>query len=141
MATSDFPGLLTLSLWQALVAGNPIRCMLTDGSWAMDKDTSQYVSEVTGEVTGTGYTAGGQALASVTETYDAASDTTVVDAADPSWDATGGELSASGAVFYVDTGTASTSPIVSVWAFTSLQTATNAAFTVNIDAAGFVNLS
>lgn len=140
MATSDFPGKLTLSLWTASRASNPIKCMLTTG-YSLDKDADRYVSDVTGEVSGSGYTAGGQALANVSESYDAGSDTTVVDAGDPSWDATGGSLSASGAVFYVDTGTASTSPILAVWDFGGEQTATNAPFTVNIDSSGIVRLS
>ncbi|HET7386835.1 MAG TPA: hypothetical protein VFJ19_09270 [Nocardioidaceae bacterium] len=139
--TSTIPGQLGLSLWQALRAAHDLKVMLIDNTWAYDPDVNRFVSEVTGEVTGTGYTAGGATLANVTETYDAATDTTIVNADDVVWDATGGALTGHRAVFYVDTGTPTSSPIVTAWDLGADITATNAAWTLSIDAGGIFRLA
>ncbi|MFC3986463.1 hypothetical protein [Streptosporangium jomthongense] len=59
----------------------------------------------------------------------------VVDAADPSWTtSSGGTLAASHAVFYKDTGTTSTSPVIALWDLGGTATATNGgAFTMTLD--------
>lgn len=60
----------------------------------------------------------------------------VVDAADPSW-TTGnpGSLTASYLVFYRDTGTTSTSPVIALWDLGGAQVASNGgAFTAQLDA-------
>jgi len=66
--------------------------MLCTSSYTPDLDTHDFRSDVTNEVTGTGYSAGGQALASVTVTY-------VV------YRARGGASSADELLCYVDFGT------------------------------------
>lgn len=135
--TADAPGKLTVNMWNALKGSGTPKVKLIDNTWTYNKDTATgYINEVTGEVTGTGYTAGGQALTSVTATYDTTANALVVDCADPSWSATGGALTARRAVFFIDSGTASTSPWFAMWDFGADVTATNAPFTVNIDATG-----
>ena len=62
-----------------------IKVMLTTNSYTPDKDTHQYKSSVTNEVTGTGYTATGATIGSPTITYDAANDRLVFDGADVAW--------------------------------------------------------
>jgi hypothetical protein len=74
------------------------------------QDTHRYKSSVTNEVTGTGYTAGGVTLTSKTAVYDVASNTLTLDCADPTWAAS--TITARYLVFYKDTGTASTSPLI-----------------------------
>jgi hypothetical protein len=126
-------------MWQALAGSNPIKCMLIDGStWTYDKDSATYLDGVTGEVSGDGYTSGGQTLTNVTASYDSSNNRLVVDGDNPQWDASGGELTAARAVFYLDTGTSSSSPIVSVWDFGGDQTATNASFTLALAPAGLL---
>ena len=59
----------------------------------------------------------------------------VVDAADPSWTTSNpGTLAGSHIVFYKDTGTPSTSPVIALWDLGGTQTATNGgAFTATLD--------
>jgi hypothetical protein len=98
--------------------GATYNVMLCTSSYAPDIDTHDFRSDVTNEVTGTGYSAGGQALASVTVTYDSANNRAVFDAADVVWSsstitaryavvyrARGGASSADELLCYVDFGT------------------------------------
>jgi hypothetical protein len=98
------------------------KCMLTTSTYTPDQDTHQYKSSVTNEVTGTGYTAAGQALTSVTITYTGATNVIMLDCADPAWTITGA-LTARTAVFY------------------DSSTATDGTFTVTINAAGIVTIT
>lgn len=175
-----------------------MKVMLTTSTYAENLDTHETKSDVTNEVTGTGYTAGGNALASKTITYTAANswattwaastayavgdvirpatgnghlymaivagtsagtaptfptvsrqtvaDNTVtwaeigrgitqIDCADPSW--TSATISSiRKAVFYRDTGTASTSPLFCLMVFDSDISVTNGTFTIQIHALG-----
>lgn len=122
--TANAPGKLTKAMWDALTASHPLKVMLIDDTWVYGQDTAEYVSEVTGEVTGTGYTAGGATVTGVAAAYNAASHALTVTAGNVTWDATGGSLAAARAVWYIDTGTPSTSPIVAVWDFDGTVTAT-----------------
>jgi hypothetical protein len=140
--TANPPGNLPLLMWQALLGSNDLKVMLLDAdTWSYDKDSSIYISEVTGEVSGTGYTAGGQILSNPSATYDEETNSLVVDADDPFWNAAGGKLTAARAVFFVDTGTGTASPIVTVWDFNGAITATNAPFTLTIDKQGLLRNS
>lgn len=49
-----------------------IKCALTTSSYSPNFDTHDFFNDVTNEITGTGYTAGGATLASVAVTYTAA---------------------------------------------------------------------
>jgi hypothetical protein len=76
--------------------------------------THQYVSDVKGagtEASGTGYSAGGATLGSVTWTR--STDVYKFDAADTSWTTTGGALTAKYAVIYDSTpGSDATNPVI-----------------------------
>lgn len=58
-----------------------VKVMLTTSSYTPDKDAHDYKDDVTNEVTGTGYTAGGATLSSKTITYTAANSFTTTWAA------------------------------------------------------------
>lgn len=64
-----------------------------------------------GELSGTGYTAGGDTLASETVAYDAANDRVEFDAADAAWTAINAGTAAQATVLK-HTGTATTSPVL-----------------------------
>ena len=115
-----------------------VKVALTTSSYVPDVDTHDYFDDVTNEITGTGYTAGGATLASVTATYDTANNRVKIDAADPSW--TGATFTCRKAVFYVSTGVAGTSPLISCHEFTVDQTVTANTFTLLINADGIVTL-
>lgn len=110
--TSKVYGLALQSLVNAEIDydTNIIKAMLCTALYVPNQDTHRYKSDVTNEVTGTGYTAGGVTLTSKTVTYNAASNTLTLDCADPAW--TASTITARYLVFYKDTGTASTSPLI-----------------------------
>jgi len=62
-----------------------IKCMLTTSSYSPNIDTHDFRDDVTNEVSGTGYSAGGTALANKTVTADTTNDRAVLDADDTSW--------------------------------------------------------
>ena len=85
------------------VNSDTLKVMLCTSSYTPDQDTHDYKSDVTNEVVGTGYTAGGATLANVAVTYDAGSNTIKFDADDTSWASS--TITARYAVVYDDTAT------------------------------------
>lgn len=81
---------------------HPIKVMLCSATYAPNQDTHQTKADVTGEVTGTGYTAGGAALTTKTVTYDSVTNTTALDADDVTWP--NATITARYAVIYDDNG-------------------------------------
>ena len=59
-----------------------IKAMLCTSAYTPNQDTHQYKSSVTNESAGTGYTAGGVALAGKTVNYTAGTNTLILDASD-----------------------------------------------------------
>lgn len=59
--------------------------MLCTSSYAPNQDTHEFKSDVTNEVTGTGYTATGQLLTGAAVVYNASTNVWSLDAADASW--------------------------------------------------------
>lgn len=102
------------------------------------RDSHEYFDDVSAnEITGPGYTAGGATLANKTVALNTSTNTAKFDADDPSW--TSSTLSAHGVLYYISTGTASTSLLLSYHPFATQPTvSTNGAFTVTIDAAGIL---
>lgn len=130
---------------QSLVSGEvnytagTVKALLTTSTYVPDVVNHRYLSSVTNEVSGTGYTAGGVTLTTKTVTYDSVSNTVTLDADDPSW-ATA-SFTARYLVFYLDTGTSSTSPLLSFVDFGSDVTASAATFTYQIPPGGFFQLT
>ncbi|AXQ69160.1 hypothetical protein HOU02_gp136 [Caulobacter phage CcrBL9] len=104
------------------------KVMLVTSAYTPNKDTHTRKNQVTNEVTGTGYTAGGQASA-VTITSDTTNDREDLSFATVTW--TSATITARAAVIYKDTGTASTSPLVAYVDFGSDVSSTNANFAVS----------
>lgn len=116
-----------------------IKVALTTSSYTPNQDTHDYFNDVTNEVTGTGYTAGGNTLASKTITYDDANNVIILDAADTTWASS--TITARYAVVYASTGTASTSPLIGYVDFGSDQSSTNGNFTITWDSTGIVRVT
>lgn len=116
-----------------------LKAMLCTSLYVPDQDTHRYKSSVTNEIAGTGYTAGGMALTGKTVTYDAATNTVRLDCDDVTW--TNSTLTARIAVFYKDTGTAATSPLLCWWDFGSDQTSSAGPFSLSIAANGLLAFS
>ena len=62
-----------------------VKCMLTTSSYTPDQDAHYQSSDVTNEVSGTGYTAGGATLSNVAITYTGATNTLKIDCDDIVW--------------------------------------------------------
>jgi hypothetical protein len=90
--------------------GDTIKLMLTTSSYTPDKDTHEFKSSVTNEVSGTNYTAGGNALAGKTVGLNTTSDFIYWDATDLTF--TNVTITFRYGVLYKDTGTAGTSALI-----------------------------
>jgi hypothetical protein len=130
--TSKAYGLATKSAFSGEInyPAATVKAMLTTSSYVPDQDTHQYKSSVTNEISGTGYTAGGLTLTTKTLSYDATTNTLSLGCDDPTW--TGATFTFRYMVFYVDTGTASTSPLLTYVDFGVDQSVAGATFTYDL---------
>ena len=108
-----------------------IKVALCTSSFTPDQDTQDFYDDVTNEVSGTGYTAGGATLASKSVNYDSASNTMSLRAGATSW--TGATFTARYAVIYKDTGTGSTSPLLGYVDFGGDETVSSGTFSITWD--------
>jgi len=116
-----------------------IKIMLVTSSYSPDIDAHDFVDDVTNEVSGTGYTAGGATLANKAVTQDNTNNKGVFDADDPSWSSS--TITARGAVIYKSTGTPSTSPVICYIDFGGDKVSTAGTFAVVFDSAGILALA
>lgn len=116
-----------------------IKVALVTSSYTPNIDTHVFFSDVTNEVSGTGYTAGGATLASVTLNIDTTNDLVAFDAADVTWSTS--TITARGAVIYKSTGTGSTSPLLAYVDFGADKTSTAGNFTIQWNASGIMTLA
>ena len=114
-----------------------LKCMLTTSAYTPDQDTHDFRNDVTNEITGTGYSAGGVTLASTTRTYDTASNEVRLDAADISW--TSATFTARYAVIYKSRGGASSADELVAWIdFASDQSVSAGTFSIQWASDGLV---
>jgi hypothetical protein len=104
------------------------KVMLVTSSYTPDKDTHDKRNDVTNEVSGTGYTAGGVTSA-CTVTKDTANDRVTLSFAAVSWASS--TITARGAVIYKSTGTASNDNLVAYNDFGSDVASASGTFTVS----------
>jgi len=118
-----------------------IKVGLLSSSYTPNQDTHDYYDDVnTYEVSGTGYTAGGQTLGSKTVTYDSANNVIILDAADTTWSSS--TITARYAVIYDDSGATNASKaLIGYVDFGSDQSSTNGNFTITWDATGIVRIT
>lgn len=88
-----------------------IKVALTTSSYSPNIDTDDFFNDITNEVSGTGYTAGGATLTTKSITVDTTNDRAYLDADDTSWPSST-ITNARYAVIYKSTGVASTSPLI-----------------------------
>lgn len=118
-----------------------IKVALLTNSYTPDQDAHNYYDDVVAnEVTGTGYTAGGITLANKTNTYNAGTNTIVLDADDVTWSSS--TITARYAVIYDATpATNATKPLIGYVDFGSDQSSSNGNFTITWDATGIVRIT
>lgn len=113
------------------------RMMLVTSSYVPNVKTHTKRSDVTNEVAGTGYTAGGLTLTSVVVTNDTTNDRMVFSSASPSWPSS--TITARGAVIYKSRGgAASADELVTYLDFGTNQTSSSGTLTVNCPANGWI---
>lgn len=116
-----------------------MKVMLCTSGYTPDQGTHQFKSDVTSEVTGTGYTAGGATLTGKSIIYDTSTHVEAFTCDSPSFVAS--TITARYAVFYFDTGSAATSRLLGYWDFGADVSTTSAAFTLTISSSGLVTLT
>lgn len=116
-----------------------IKVALCTSTYTPAQDTHDYFNDITNEVTGTGYTAGGATLANKTVTYTAGTNVFKFDADDTSW--ANSTITARYAVIYLSTGTASTSPLIAYVDFGADVVSSGGNFLITWDAAGIFTIT
>jgi len=119
-----------------------IKVALLTNAYTPDQDAHNYFDDVsTYEVSGaTGYTSSGITLTNKTNTYNAGSNTIVLDADDVTWSSS--TITARYAVVYDATpATNATSPLIGYVDFGSDQSSSNGNFTITWDATGIVRIT
>lgn len=117
-----------------------LKVMLCTSTYAPNQDTHQYKLDITNEIVGTGYTATGATLASVTVTYTGGTNKYVLDAADSSW--TTSTLTARYAVVYDSSpATDATRPIICYVDFGADVSTTAGTFQITWAAGGIVEFT
>lgn len=114
---------------------HPIKVMLCSATYVPNQDTHQTKADVTGEVTGTGYTAGGIALTNKTITYDPVTNTVILHADDVVW--VNATITARYAVIYDDNGATDADKLLLGYVdFGQDVSSTNGDFKITLDASG-----
>lgn len=112
-----------------------IKCMLCTNAYTPNQDTHQFKSDVTNEISGTGYTATGATLATKALTYTGGTNTIMFDADDAAW--SGASFTARYAVVYDATpGTDATRPLMFYIDFGADVTVSAGTLTIQFNAAG-----
>ncbi len=123
------------------LVNDTIKVALVTSSYTPDIDTHDFFADVSAnESSGTGYTAGGETLASKTFAIVTASDLAKFDAADVVWTITS-ELSARYAIIYKSTGTAGTSPLIGYVDLGTTYSLANGTLTLTWNASGIVTIT
>jgi hypothetical protein len=118
-----------------------IKVALLTNSYTPDQDAHNYLDDViANEVTGTGYTAGGNTLANKTNSYNSSTNVIVLDADDTTWSSS--TITARYAVIYdASPATNATRPLIGYVDFGSDQSSSNGNFTITWDATGIVRIT
>ena len=123
------------NLWNGTInlASDPLSVALVGSGYVPNQATDQFWSNVVAnEVTGAGYTAGGQALTGQTVSADTVNHRGKFTANNVTW--SNATVTAVGAVIYKNTGTASTSPIIGYIDFGGAKSSSAGNFTIQSDA-------
>jgi len=118
-----------------------IKVALLTNSYTPDQDAHNYLDDViANEVSGTGYTAGGNTLANKSNSYNSATNVIVLDADDTTWSSS--TITARYAVIYdASPATNATRPLIGYVDFGSDQSSSNGNFTITWDATGIVRIT
>lgn len=117
-----------------------IKVALCTSSYTPDQDAHDFFNDITNEVTGTGYTAGGATLGSPSFSYTGASNVWAFDGNDVSWSSS--TITARYAIIYDSSpGTSATNPLICYVDFGADVSTTAGTFTITWDAAGIFTIT
>jgi hypothetical protein len=117
-----------------------IKVMLVTSSYTPDQDAHTKRSDITNEVSGTGYSSGGAALANKAVTADNTDNEGVFDADDLTWSSS--TITARGAVLYKSRGGASSADELLCYIdFTADKASSAGNFTLQWNSEGIINLN
>lgn len=119
------------------ILSDTLKQMLTTSTYSVSQANHTVKADVTNEVSGTGYSAGGATLA--TKTYVAASLVSTFDADDSSW--TVSTITARYGVIYDDTPTTPADPLILYQDFGGDQSTVGTTFTLNYSASGIYTIT
>lgn len=126
-------GLLNVAKGNIDLDTDTFKIMLTTSTYTPDQDADDFRNDVTNEVSGTGYTAGGATLSGVSVTYDSASNQVRIAWTDPTWSTA--TITARTAVIYKSRGGASSADELLAYCTESGNVSSTAAtFTVDLAA-------
>ena len=109
---------------------------LHTSSYSPDEDAHDFADDLTNEITGTGYTAGGREVENMVVSQDNTNNRAVVDSDDVSW--SGASFTARQAVMRQHNGGASSAdPLVGCWDYGSNITASGGTFIHAVNASGW----
>lgn len=135
--SAKYYGLFFDSLFKkkADLSADTLKVMLCTSSYSPDQDAHDFKNDITNEVSGTGYTAGGATLANVTIGYTGGTNTLKLDADDTVWSSS--TITARYAVIYDSTpATDATRPLIGYVDFGADVTSTSGTFTITWDSTG-----
>lgn len=118
-----------------------LKVMLCGTGYTPNKDTHIYKSSVTSEITGTGYTAGGQTLTGVTITYNTSTDKTTISFTAPNWPSS--TLTNVSVFVLYDNGPATdaTRPLIAYGVLDTPTSSSDSNFTITPNVNGVIELS
>ena len=118
------------------LATDTIKVMLVSSSYVFNQDSHEFLSNITDEIIGINYTAGGAELTGKSVTQDNTADKSKFTGNNVSW--SNASFTARGAVIYKDTGNSTTSPLIAFYDFGGDETATNQTFTMQWNSNGII---
>ena len=122
-------------------SGNTYRVALLDNTYGggeTERDGDDFFSDVSAfEITGTGYTQEGEALAGIDVTRNDTTNKAIVDADDVTWSTS--TMTFRYGVIYLDTGTPSTSILIKMIDFGSEQSTSGTDYTITWSASGILD--
>lgn len=121
------------------LTGVTMKCALVAAGYTPNQNTHDFFDDITNEVTGTGYTAGGNTVANVTVSLDGSGNITI-DGDDPAtWtqDAAGFSTAVR-AVLYADSGVAATSALIAYSGTFTAGGNVAGPFSIQLDASGIM---
>ncbi len=121
------------------MSSDTLKVALVASTYTPNINTHVFFSDVTNEVTGTGYTAGGATLASLITAVDNTNNRASWSAGNATWSTS--TITARGAVVYKSTGVSTTSPLLCYFDFTTDQVSSAGTFSIVWNANGLLLLS